>query len=171
VKVRANEEGEPKTKVKYLHPNAHLQVLIKNVSIVVLRVMPLTIVIHYIQNFVLINISTTMMVKVKGDVGETRAKPQAKLQVKLMTKVEMTWPLHRINLLDFRILINHQHGKPKVEGEEGNNTKFQKCTHVFKIKSFFKIFCGAKFVGSIDVPHNAHALKEKHHVVFPNPLR
>jgi len=45
------------------------------VSIVVLRVMPLTIVIHCIQNFVLINISTTMMVKVKGDVGETRAKP------------------------------------------------------------------------------------------------
>jgi hypothetical protein len=45
------------------------------VSIVVLRVMPLTIVIHYIQNIVLINISTTMMVKVKGNVGETKAKP------------------------------------------------------------------------------------------------
>ncbi len=75
VKVRAHEKGEPKTKVRHLHPNAHLQIVIKNVSIVVLRVMPLTIVIHCIQNFVLINISTTMMVKVKGDVGETRAKP------------------------------------------------------------------------------------------------
>jgi hypothetical protein len=85
VKVRTHEEGEPKTKVRYLHPNAHLQVLINNVSIVVLKVMPLTIVIHYIQNFVLINTSTTMKVKVKGDVGETRAKPQANLRIKLMT--------------------------------------------------------------------------------------
>jgi len=171
VKIRAHEKGEPKTKVRDLHPNAHLQVLIKNVSIVVLGVMPLTIVIHYIQNVVLINISTTMMVKVKRDVGETWAKPQAKLWVKLMTKVKVTWPLHKINLLGSKFLINHQHGKPKVEGEEGNNTKLHKCTHIFKIKSFFKIFCVAKFVGSIDVPHNAHALKEKHHIVFPNPLK
>jgi hypothetical protein len=81
-----------------------------------------------------------MKVKVKGDVGETRAKPQANLRIKLMTKVEVTWPLHRINLLGSRVLTNHQHGKPKVEGEEGNNTKFHKCTHVFKFKSFFKIF-------------------------------
>ncbi len=63
------------------------------------------------------------MVKVKGDVGETKAKPQAKLQIRLMTKIEVTWPLHRINLLGSKILINHQHGKPKVEGEEGKKQK------------------------------------------------
>jgi hypothetical protein len=59
----------------------------------------------------------------------------------------------------------------KLKEKKVKNKKFHKCTHVFKIKSFYEIFCVAKFVGSIDVPHNAHVLKEKHHGVFPNPLR
>jgi hypothetical protein len=53
----------------------------KNVSIMMLKVMTLTIVTHYIQNFVIINLPTTKMVKIwKEDlrvaiVHNLRAKP------------------------------------------------------------------------------------------------
>jgi hypothetical protein len=53
----------------------------KNVSIMMLKVMTLTIVTHYIQNFVIINLPTTKMVKIWKEylrvaiVHNLRAKP------------------------------------------------------------------------------------------------
>jgi hypothetical protein len=80
----------------------------RNVNIVMFIVMTFTIVTHCIQNFVPINPIITRMVKAKGDAGEAmvlkpRAKPQVKLQIKPMNKVEVVaWPLLKINLFGWR---------------------------------------------------------------------
>jgi hypothetical protein len=56
-------------KKKHLHPNSQLQIL-KNVNIVVLKVMALTTIIHLHPKLILANLLTTRMIKVKEDVGE-----------------------------------------------------------------------------------------------------
>jgi len=66
-------------KARHLNPNPHLKVL-KNVNIVVLKVMTLTIVNHCIYNYVFINLPTIRVVKAKEDMEEEiifnlKAKP------------------------------------------------------------------------------------------------
>jgi hypothetical protein len=87
------KECPNKLGLRHLHPNPYLQVM-KNVSIVVLMVMTLTIVTHCIQNFILTNLPTTRMVEAKEDVGEAmalkqRGKPQIKFQVRPTTKAKV----------------------------------------------------------------------------------
>jgi hypothetical protein len=62
--VESSHEEVP----KYLYPNSQLQIS-KNVNIMVLKVMTLTIIIHCIQNSILANLLTTRMIKVE-DMGE-----------------------------------------------------------------------------------------------------
>jgi hypothetical protein len=39
-----------------------------------------------------------------------------------------------------------------------------------RLDPFLGFFCGNGFVGSTNVPHDAHALGAKHHVFLKNPL-
>ncbi len=78
------KECPNKLGLRHLHPNPYLQIM-KNVSIVMLMVMTLTIVTHCIQNSILTNLPTTRMVEAKEDVGEameTKGKTTNKVSSK-----------------------------------------------------------------------------------------
>jgi len=58
----------------------------------------------------------------------------------------------------------------KLEEKKATTSSSISVPTYLKLDPYLGFFCGSKFVGSMDVPRDAHTLETKHYITFSNPL-